>query len=281
MCTHTWEAVVGQGYNPLANGKAYKCKHCSATTTDETITASILNRLKAMKDGERGTIGSMLAPDQYSETDLVHICFLVSSKAKADGIYLDTGSAPGSFLHYYDSFRKREKKNIALRKVANKHGNDYDYGNDVVEEIVISFFDNIDVTASLTFCCDKKGQTQHTLTRKYKLVPDKDQIRQLLDWESKVEAAGPDYDITTKNTVDPNHYGKTVVTINDMSRLLNHNNNLFKEIEGLIGVQQYRDELQREKGHFIGEDAPGDNAIVRIKESTLHFINTLKSKLTK
>lgn len=253
ICNHMWEFEPGQGYNPNSNSKSYKCTLCGAVTTDNAIVEKLVYQIKRMRDGAESTIGEMLSPEKYGYTELAHICMMVTARAKAEGILLDTGDSSNVFLQYYDRFKKRERKHIVIKQVFPK-GTDgyYDHGASEVETTEVFVFDRVQVKYSLLFCCDKRMQTQQTFTNDYYYNITRDHALSLIDWCSRVAANNKEYDMTNKTVTAPEHFGHSIITINNESYLLKSDDPMIKDLETLVELESRKVDVEERRKKFIG-----------------------------
>jgi hypothetical protein len=248
-----WEAVATNNYTTQATSHTYRCAFCGVETTDDVILERLLKKIKLMKDGQEATVGDLLAPEKYGYSELSHISMLLSQKVRGEGISLDTGSGASSFVQYYETFKKRSKKRIVIRKVGKKSGYRYKDGDLVVETIDLNVFGKANVEASFVFCCEQKTQTQHTASVTYDMQGGVAYGDTLADWITRVKTTNQQYEFTG-NVVDQMHYGKTIVTINDVNFLMDSEDTLIKELEAFICFDDYRQKMIDERNTYIGYD---------------------------
>jgi hypothetical protein len=248
-----WEAVATNNYTTQATSHTYRCAFCGVETTDDVILERLLKKIKSMKDGQEATVGDLLAPEKYGYSELSHIAMLLSQKVRGEGISLDTGEGASAFVQYYETFKKRSKKRVIVRRIGKKPTAKYKDGDLVVETIDITVFGRVSVEASFVFCCEQKTQIQHTASVSYDMQGGTTYGDTLADWIARVSSANKAYEFTG-NVVDTAHYGKTLVTINDISYLLDSENSLIKELESFICFDDYRQKMLDERNTYIGYD---------------------------
>jgi hypothetical protein len=258
-CIHIWEFAAGQSYNPQADHKMYKCTQCGAMMTDSAIVERLIYKIQSMRDGAESSIGEMLFPEKYGYTELAHICMKVVARAKSEGIILDAGETSNVFLQYHEKFKKRERKHLIIKKIFPKAPGGYKNGDSAIETTEIFVFDKVQIKYVLDVCCDEKMQTQQYFNHDCSYDISRNYAFNISKWCEQIVEKHSEYDMTNRTVVCPEHYNHYIVTIDNISYLLNSDDEAIQTLESLVSVDPLRREVESKRDQFLGIGAGSRN----------------------
>jgi hypothetical protein len=273
MCNHVWEPVYASGYNQHDNEKTYKCEKCGQIISSTDIVEGVMKKIRALKDGESGSIEEMLRPDEFDYAELPRISFLVVLAARNEGIWLEIDNNIKATVRYNDVFKKYKKKNIEIRRIGKKDGQIYKYGSSLIEHIEMRIAESTHASLSLTFCCDEQTQTQHTESSSVDYVMSREYIVAISEWVKALDASNPQYDMSNKIIICPEHYGKVIVSVNGISYLLDSHSKLLKEIETYVDIKPLRAKVEKARDKFVGKGSVDEKWTDKLKGSILKLFS--------